>query len=100
MAEPTTTATVAGLSAIAFLPFINGDAMLGAVLGASTYSQHVIGHRHWLHQCATYNRTHFSKNRCSCWTSYIHSLPVYPGQSHGLGKSSKNLRHFEFIQRW
>ena len=35
MAEPTTTATVAGLSAIAFLPFINGDAMLGAVLGAA-----------------------------------------------------------------
>lgn len=35
MAEPTTTATVAGLSAMAFLPFINGDAMLGAVLGAA-----------------------------------------------------------------
>lgn len=35
MAEPTTTATVAGLSAMAFLPFINGDALLGAVLGAA-----------------------------------------------------------------
>ena len=35
MAEPTTTATVAGLSAFAFLPIINGNAMLGAVLGAA-----------------------------------------------------------------
>lgn len=35
MAEPASTATVAGLTAIAFLPFINGDAMLGAVLGAA-----------------------------------------------------------------
>ena len=35
MAEPTTTATVAGLSAMAFLPFVNGNALLGAVLGAA-----------------------------------------------------------------
>ncbi|ATO19990.1 hypothetical protein BS636_10160 [Acinetobacter sp. LoGeW2-3] len=35
MAEPTTTATIAGLSTFAFLPFVNGDAMLGAVLGAA-----------------------------------------------------------------
>ena len=35
MTEPTTTATVAGLSAISLLPFINGNALLGAVLGAA-----------------------------------------------------------------
>ncbi len=37
MAEPTTTttATIASLSAMSFLPFINGNALLGAVLGAA-----------------------------------------------------------------
>lgn len=37
MAEPaiTTTATVGALSAMSFLPFINGNALLGAVLGAA-----------------------------------------------------------------
>ncbi len=37
MAEPatTTTATVGTLSAMSFLPFINGNALLGAVLGAA-----------------------------------------------------------------
>ena len=36
MAEPTTTtATIATLSAVSLLPFINGNALLGAVLGAA-----------------------------------------------------------------
>lgn len=35
MAEPTTTTTVAALSAMSFLPFINGNSLLGAVLGAA-----------------------------------------------------------------
>ncbi|MBK0062625.1 MULTISPECIES: putative holin [unclassified Acinetobacter] len=37
MPEPTTTtaATSAGLAAVSFLPFINGNALLGAVLGAA-----------------------------------------------------------------
>ena len=36
MPEPTTsTATIATLSAVSLLPFINGNALLGAVLGAA-----------------------------------------------------------------
>ena len=38
MPEPTTTTTsasVIGLSAMSILPFINGNALLGAVLGAA-----------------------------------------------------------------
>lgn len=36
MAEPTTTtATIATLSTMSLLPFINGNALLGAVLGAA-----------------------------------------------------------------
>lgn len=36
MAEPTaTTATIATLSLVSLLPFINGNALLGAVLGAA-----------------------------------------------------------------
>ena len=35
MAEPTTPVTIAALSAVSLFPFINGNALLGAVLGAA-----------------------------------------------------------------
>lgn len=41
MAEPSTTTTAAiaaGMSALAFIPLVNGDALLGAVLGAALFA--------------------------------------------------------------
>ena len=35
MAEPTTPVTIAALSTVSLFPFINGNALLGAVLGAA-----------------------------------------------------------------
>lgn len=55
MPEPTSTtaATTTGLAAVSLLPFINGNALLGAVLGAAfvAYLEKNLAQNNVLHSC-------------------------------------------------